>query len=76
MYCFNLYHLLLLQSVDIEINRGPKKFSRLNICHWNVNGTTAHDFVKVTLIETLTKANYIDVICLSEIFFRFDNHTL
>ena len=68
MYSFNLYHLLLLQSVDIEINRGPKKFLRLNICHWNVNGATAHDFVKVALVEALTKANYIDIICLSQTF--------
>ena len=49
MYSFILHHLLLLQSSDIEINPGPKKCSRLNFCHWNLNGIAAHDFVKVTL---------------------------
>ena len=32
MYSFNLHHLLLLQSGDIEINPGPMKSSRLNFC--------------------------------------------
>ena len=68
MYSFNLHHLLLLQSGDIEIDQGPKKSSRLNFCHWNINGIAAHDFVKVTLIETFIKANNIDIICLSERF--------
>ena len=51
MYSFNLHHLLLLQSGDIEINPGPMKCSRLNFCHWNLSGIAAHDFVKVHLIE-------------------------
>ena len=68
MYSFNLHHLLLLQSGVIEINPGPKKSSRLNFCHWNLNGIAAHGFVKVTLIEVFVKANNIDIICLSETF--------
>ena len=60
--------MLLLQSGDIEINPGPMKSLRFNLCHWNLNGIAAHDFVKVTLIEAFIKANNIDIICLPEIF--------
>ena len=67
MYSFSLHHLLLLQSSDIEINPGPKKCSRLNFCHWNLNGIAAHDFVKVTL-EAFIEANNIGIICLPETF--------
>ena len=68
MYSFNLHYLLLLQSGDIEINQGPMKSSRLNFCHWNLNGISTHDFVKVPLIKAFIKANNIDIICLSETF--------
>ena len=68
MSSFYLHHLILLQSGDIEINPGPMKSSRVNFCHWNLNGTAAHDFVKVPLIEAFIKANNIDVNFLLEIF--------
>ena len=69
MYSFNLYHLRLLQSSDIEINPGPMKPSRLNFCYWNLNDDiSTYDFVKVPLIEAFIKANSIDIICLSETF--------
>ena len=68
MYSFNLHHLLLLQSGDTKINPGPMKSSRLNFCHWNLNGIAAHDFVKVPLIEAFIKVNNIDIICLSGTF--------
>ena len=68
IYSFNLHHLLLLRSGDIEINPDPMKSSRLNFCHWNLNGIATHDFVKVTLLEAFIKANNIDIICLSETF--------
>ena len=68
MNSFNFQHLLLLQSGHIEINPGPMKSSRPNFCHWNLNGVTAHDFVKIPLIEAFIKANNIDIICLSGTF--------
>ena len=57
VYFFNLHHLLLLQSGDIEINPGPKKSSRMNFCHRNLNGIATHDSLKLTLIEAFIKAN-------------------
>ena len=68
MYSFNLHHLLLLQSGDIEINPGLMKSSRLNFCHWNLNGMAAYEFDKVPLMEAFIKANSIDIICLAETF--------
>ena len=39
--------LLLLRSGNIETNPGPKKSSVIKLCHWNLNGLAAHDFLKV-----------------------------
>ena len=36
--------------------------------HWNLNGLTAHDFVKVPLIEAFITTHNFDIICLSETF--------
>ena len=44
-------HLLLLLSGNIETNYGPKGSSNIKFCHWNLNGLTAHDFIKVPLGE-------------------------
>ena len=68
MYFFNLHHLLLLESGDIEISPGPTYSSRLNFRYWNFNGITAHNFVSIPLIEAFIKVNNIDIICLSETF--------
>ena len=58
---------LIIQCGDIETNPGPK-YSSLKFCHWNLNGMTAHDSVKISLLEAyITQHNY-DMICLSETF--------
>ena len=67
MYSFNLHHLLLLQSRDIEINHVLWNFQDWT-CHWNLGGIAADDFVNVTLIEAFNNANNIDIICLSDTF--------
>ena len=68
MYSLNVHLLLLLQSGDSEISPGPMKPSKLIFCHFDLSGIAAHDFVKVTLIESFIKANNVDIICSSEIF--------
>ena len=58
---------LLSQCVDIETNPGPR-FSYLTFSHWNLNGLTAHDSIKISLLPAhITQHNY-DIICLSETF--------
>ena len=49
---------------DIEENPGPKYLS-LTFCHWNLNGLTAHDSTKISLLQAyITQRNY-DIICLT-----------
>ena len=53
--------------MDIEENPGPK-YSSLTFCHWNLNGLTAHDSTKISLLQAyITQHNY-DIICLTEPF--------
>ena len=59
--------LLLYCRGDIEINPGPK-ISSLTFCHWNLNGTAAHDFVKTSLIRWYIRERNIDIIYLSKTF--------
>ena len=52
---------------DIEENPRPKN-SSLTFCHWNLNGLTAHDSTKISLLQAyITQHNY-DIICLTETF--------
>ena len=41
---------LLLCCSDIEKNPGPK-YSSLKFYHWNLNGHTAHDSIKISLLQ-------------------------
>ena len=67
-YAFNLKHMLLLESGDIETNLGPRRFSFIKFCHWNLSGLAAHDFVKISLIEAFITTRNLDIICLLETF--------
>ena len=58
---------LFLRSGDIEANPGPK-YSSLTFCHWNLNGLTAQNSIKISLLQAyITQHNY-DMTCLSETF--------
>ena len=41
---------LLFRCGDIEKIPGPK-YSSLAFCHWNLNGLTAHDSIKISLLQ-------------------------
>ena len=55
---------------DIESNPGPvnNPAQDLTVCHWNLNGIAAHNFVKISLLEAFNSVNNFDVICVSETF--------
>ena len=55
-------------SGDIETNPGPDSNSNLIICHWNLNGIIANDFVKTSLLEAYNAVHNFDIICISETF--------
>ena len=51
----------------IEENHGPK-YSSLTFCHWNLNGLTAYDSTKISLLQAyITQHNY-DIYALLKLF--------
>ena len=58
---------LVLLSGDIEENPGPK-YSSLTFCHWNLNGLTAHDSTKISILQAYIAQHNYDIVCLSETF--------
>ena len=65
----HLVDLLLILYDDVEQNPGPEKEkSLITFCHWNLNGLMAHNFIKVSLLQTLAVTNDYDIICLTETF--------
>ena len=51
---------LLRQCGDIETNPGPK-YSSLNFSHWNLNGVTAHDNIKISLFQAYVTHYNFDI---------------
>ena len=50
------------------MNRDPKKSSLLTFFHWNLNGIAAHDFAKISLIQSHALFYDIDITFLSGTF--------
>ena len=57
-------------SGDIERNPGPENVhnQNLSLCHWNLNGITANNFIKLSLLEAYNTIHNFDLICISETF--------
>ena len=62
------FKLLLILCGDVEVNPDPCHWTSLSLCHWNLNSVSAHDFVKVSLLEAYSAIHKFDIICLSETF--------
>ena len=58
--------IILVNSGDIEANPGRRKSSSIKFCHWNLNGLTAHDFVKVPLMEAFINIHNFHILYFSE----------
>ena len=64
---FLLFFIQNFLSCCGDIEENPK-YSSLTFCHWNLNGFTAHDSTKISLLQAyITQHNY-DIICLTETF--------
>ena len=62
---------------DIESNPGPAQKNQnklFSICHWNLNGITAHGYVKVSLLKAYITAQNMDITCLSETYSSGAHH--
>ena len=57
---------LLLCCGDIEKKSWSKIF--IKIRRWNLSGLTAHDSIKISLLQAYIIQNNYDIICLSETF--------
>ena len=70
------YSLLLLLSVHVELNPGPKlrPNNAFSICHWNLNSISAHNYAKVLLLKAYIAIHKFDIICISETY--LDSSTL
>ena len=64
----------LLISGDIEKNPWPGNVSghNISICHWNLNGITANNFVKISLLDAYNAVHDFDLVCISETFLDSD----
>ena len=58
---------LLYFCGDIDAIPGPQ-YSSLTFCHWNLNGLTSHDSIKISLLQPYILQHNYDIICLSETF--------
>ena len=67
MFLFLCYGNLLSRWCDIEANP-TLKHSSVTFCHWNLNGLTAHDTIKISLLQACVTQHDYDIICLSETF--------
>ena len=52
------YYILLTHG-DIGVNPGPKKncSTSFSFCHWNLNSLTAHNYVKLSLLQGYNSVN-------------------
>ena len=68
---FNIFiqYFLLTICGDIETNPGPSNDAKsLSICHWNLNGISTQNYVKLSMIEAYNALYNYDIICISETF--------
>ena len=67
--------LLVLLSGDVEINPGPKRTPKasLSLYHWNLNSTSAHNNVKLSLLKAYLAFHKFNIIWLSETYLNSRN---
>ena len=70
-----LTELILLKCGDVETNPGPVNLANqfISVCHWNLNGIAAHDYIKLSLLQAYNAVHNLDIICISETFLDSDH---
>ena len=65
-------------SGDVEENPGPKPSSSqsFSICHWNLNSSSAHSYMKLSLLRAYLSTHKFDVICISETYLNSATSTV
>ena len=64
-----IQYFLLIICGDIETNPGPSNDAKsLSICHWNLNGISTQNFIKLSMLEAYNALHNYDIICISETY--------
>ena len=65
-----LYLIIFDRSGDVEKNSEPKpnSYQSFSICHWNLNSSSMHNFLKLSLLRAYITVHKFDVIFLSETY--------
>ena len=50
----------------------PRDGGLLKFMHWNVNSLSAHDFIRIPLIQSLNSLNDYDIIAITETALNID----
>ena len=68
---------LLVLSGDIEASPGPDRgyLNSFSFCHWNLNSTAAHNFIKMSLLQAYNSIHKFVIICLSETYLYDSYHS-
>ena len=62
LFVLSVVHKKNMESGDIETNLGP--INRLvSFCTWNLNSISAHDFIRVSLLEAYSAVYSYDKQC-------------
>ena len=61
-----LYSTVIKRSGDIKKNpdSNPNYCESMSICHWNLNRTSTHNFIKLSVLRAYISVNKFDIICL------------
>ena len=65
---WDYFSFLLLESGDVETNPGPERTTNFSVSHWNLNGITAHNYTKVSLLSMYLSLYNIDVLFYLKLF--------
>ena len=59
---------MLSGNIKTNPGRSPSSGQCFSICHWNLNGITAHNFAKLSLLTAYNLVHSFHIICLSETY--------
>ena len=64
----SFYALKTLLQYKSKTRKVPFLFSSLTFCHWNLNGLTAHDSIKISLLQAyILQHNYDIIMCIRDV---------
>ena len=74
---FWLYNIFMKLCGDVEENPGPKPSSKqiFSIFHWNLNGISAHSYIKLSLLRAYFEISFAGKVCNFISLYRSPNQS-